>query len=146
MASSESILWKWPLFMQLTPWGLQEEWSLNSIGLFHDSQARYCCFLQLDQRLSKAIVPTMGGVIVRKLPVFVEMQIHSGELPAVCFGGSVWKGKVYSKTRKNSKNQSNVIILNTTSLQSNHCCVHIQCKKYKLACTVVLAERAWCYL
>lgn len=48
--------------------------------------------------------------MVRKLPVVAEMQIHSGELPAVCFGGSVWKGNVYSKTRKNSENQTNVII------------------------------------
>lgn len=48
--------------------------------------------------------------MVRKLTVVVEMQRHSGELPAVCFGGSVWKGKVYSKTRTNSQKQANAII------------------------------------
>lgn len=47
--------------------------------------------------------------MVRKLPVVVEMQIHSGELPAVCFGASVWKGNAYSKTRKNTENQTNII-------------------------------------
>lgn len=55
----------------------------------------------------------MGGVLVRKLPVVMEIQIHSGELPLVCFGGSVWKGSIYSKTSKNSQKQTNVIIFDT---------------------------------
>lgn len=84
---------------------------------------------------------------MRKLPVFVEIQIHSGELPAVCFGGSVWKGKVYSKTRKNSENQSNVIISEHRIASAQSLLrAHIVQKIYKLACTVVLTERAWYYL
>lgn len=55
----------------------------------------------------------MGVVLVRKRPVVMEIQIHSEELPFVCFGGSVWKGSIYSQTGKNSQKQTNVIISDT---------------------------------
>lgn len=50
------------------------------MGLCHYSGARRC-FLLLDQRLSEAIVSTMGGVMVSKL--LVVMEIHTGEVPVL---------------------------------------------------------------
>lgn len=71
--------------------------SLNSIGQYNLSEARYYSFVELDPSLSKTIVSPTGGALVCNTtvypPVVMEMKIYSGGTSCcLCFGCGVLEG------------------------------------------------------